>query len=87
MAENKDKQKPPPLKELSSPVEDPDFYIRNIAAIWGLLDLIKDWIPHHIHEKGKVTDHVLFPAALYGQLQVVQYALKYGESQLGLVPF
>ena len=62
------------------PKEDPDFYIRTIAATWGHLDLIKEWIPHHLEDRAKITDHVLIPAAMYGQLEVLKLALKHGET-------
>lgn len=68
----------------NEPKEDPDFYIRTIAATWGHLDLIKEWIPHHLEDRAKITDHVLIPAAMYGQLEVLKLALKHGES---LIPF
>jgi len=59
--------------------EDPDFYIRTIAATWGHLDLISDWLPHHSHEPKVVAQNVLVPAAMYGQLEVLKMALKYGK--------
>ena len=62
----------------SEPKEDPDFYIRTIASTWGHLDLIKEWIPHHRDDRAKITDHVLIPAAMYGQLEVLKFALKDG---------
>ena len=60
------------------PKEDPDFYIRTIAATWGHLDLIKEWIPHHLEDRAKITDHVLIPAAMYGQLEVLKLGLEHG---------
>ena len=59
--------------------EDPDSYIRTLAAPWGHLDLIKEWMEHHKHERERVTELVLFPAAMYGQLEVLEYALPFGE--------
>ena len=72
MSENKDKGK-------DEEEGDPDIYIRTIASTWGHIDLIKDWLPHHRHEPDRVTYNVLFPAAMYGLLDVLQLALKYGE--------
>ena len=63
----------------NEPTEDPDFYIRTIAATWGHLDLIKEWLPHHRDHPAKITDHVLIPAAMYGQLEVLEFALESGE--------
>ena len=61
------------------PEEDPDFYISTLAAPWGHLDLIQDWLKIHGSEPGKVTEKVLFPAAMYGQLEVLEVAIPYGE--------
>lgn len=72
MSENKDRSK-------EDEDEDPDFYIRTIASTWGHLDLIGDWLPHHRHEPDKITHNVLFPAAMYGQLNVLKLAWKDGE--------
>ena len=58
--------------------EDPDFYVPT-AATWGHLDLLRDWVILHKDEPGKVTELVLFSAALYGQLEVLEYALPFGE--------
>ena len=76
MAEGREVRVPRP----DEPKEDPDFYIRTIAATWGHLDLIKEWIPHHLEDRAKITDHVLIPAAMYGQLEVLKLALKHGEN-------
>lgn len=59
--------------------EDEDSYIRDVAAMWGHVDLIQAWLPHHLHEPGKITEYVLFPAAMYGQLEVLSMALRHGE--------
>ncbi len=77
MAEGREVRVPRP----DEPKEDPDFYIRTIAATWGHLDLIKEWIPHHLEDRAKITDHVLIPAAMYGQLEVLKLALKHGETK------
>ena len=58
--------------------EDEDSYIRDVASVWGRLDLIKDWLPHHKGDRAKITDYVLFPAAMYGQLDVLRLALPEG---------
>ena len=58
---------------------DPDGYIRT-AVTYGRLDLIKDWVPHQWHQPERITELVLFPAAMYGQLEVLDFALDYGES-------
>ena len=62
--------------------EDEDSYIRDVAAMWGHLDLIEPWLPHHRHEPAKVTEYVLFPAAMYGQLEVLKLALRDGEGKI-----
>ena len=64
--------------------EDPDFYIRTIAATWGHLDLIRDWLPHHRHEPEVVAQNVLVPAAMFGQLDVLKLALNQGKQSLVL---
>ncbi len=72
MSENKD-------IERSLVDDDPDGYIRTIASTWdGHIDLIKDWLPHHRDNPGKITDNVLIPAAMYGQLEVLRLALDLG---------
>ena len=65
--------------ERSVEAEDKDSYIRDVAAVWGHLDLIEAWLPHHCHDKAKVNEYVLFPSAMYGQLEVLNHALRYGE--------
>ena len=65
--------------EKSFVAEDEDSYIRDVAAMWGHLDLIEAWLPHHRQDKAKVTDYVLFPSAMYGQLEVLNLALRYGK--------
>lgn len=61
--------------------DEPDMYIRTLASTWGHLDLIRNWMQHHMHEqdRAKVTELVLFPAAMYGQLEILQYAIGFGE--------
>ncbi len=65
-------------KGRTSMEEDPDFYVPT-AATWGHLDLIRDWLPLQDDNPSKVTELVLFPAAMYGQLEVLVHALPYGE--------
>ena len=72
MSESKDRSK-------EEGEENPDFYIRTIASTWGHTDLIKDWLPHHRHEPDVVTQNVLFPASMYGVLDVLKLALEDGE--------
>lgn len=62
----------------SEEAEDQDSYIRDVAAVWGHLDLIEPWLPLNRHDRAKVTDYVLFPSAMYGQLEVLKLALRYG---------
>ena len=64
--------------------EDPDVYIRSLASTWGHLDLVRDWLPHHKHEPDKIATLVLWPAAMYGQLELLSYALPYGKSSLAV---
>ena len=64
--------------EKSVEAEDKDSYIRDVAAMWGHLDLIEAWLPHQRHDPAKVTEYVLFPAAMYGQLEVLNLALRHG---------
>ena len=56
---------------------DPDGYIRT-AVTYGRLDLIKDWAPHQREHPERVSEVVLCPAAMYGQLEVLEFALDYG---------
>lgn len=58
--------------------EDQDSYIRDVASVWGRLDLVRDWLPHHQGHPPKITDYVLFPSAMYGQLKVLKLALPHG---------
>jgi hypothetical protein len=55
--------------------EDEDSYIRDLASVWGHCDLVQAWLPHHHHEPAKITDYVLFPSVMYGQLGVMRLAL------------
>ena len=57
---------------------DPDDYIRT-AVTYGRLDLVKDWLPHHRGDPHRVSELVLFPAAMFGQLEVLSCGLDYGK--------
>ncbi len=70
-------------REKSVEAEDEDSYIRDVAAMWGHLDLIGAWLPHHRHDPAKVTEYVLFPSAMYGQLEVLNLALTCGKLLAG----
>ena len=59
---------------------DPDDYIRT-AVTYGRLDVVKEWLPHHRGGPRRVSELVLFPAAMFGQLELLQYCLDYGEPQ------
>ena len=74
MSENKDLDK-------SMEGEDPDSYIRTIASTWGHTDLVGEWLPHHRDNPSKITDNVLIPAAMYGQLEVLKLGLEFGKSR------
>ena len=62
--------------------EDEDSYIRDVASVWGRLDLVEAWLPHHRDNGDKITDYVLFPSAMYGQLSVLKSALSDGKHDL-----
>lgn len=55
---------------------DPDDYIRT-AVTYGRLDLVKDWLPHHLHDHQRVSELVLFPAAMFGQLELLEFCLQH----------
>ena len=57
---------------------DPDDYIRT-AVTYGRLDLVKDWLPHNRGAPHRVSELVLFPAAMFGQLEVLSCGLDYGK--------
>ena len=75
--EKKDPTKPLPEDEDF----DPDDYIRT-AVTYGRLDLVKDWLPHHHGDPHRVSELVLFPAAMFGQLELLSCGLDYGELPL-----
>ena len=58
---------------------DPDDYIRT-AVTYGRLDLVQEWLPHHLQYPERITELVLFPAAMYGQLEVLGCALQHGTA-------
>ena len=72
--EKRDAPKPLPGEENF----DPDDYIRT-AVFYGRLDVVKDWLPHQRGDPGRVSELVLCPAAMYGQLEVLRCGLDYGE--------
>lgn len=57
---------------------DPDDYIRT-AVTYGRLDLVKDWLPHHRDDPDRVSELVLVPAAMFGQLELLSVGIDYGE--------
>ena len=73
------------VHEKDSPDENPDFYVRTLAATWGHLDLIRDWVQLHEDEPGKVTENVLFPSAMYGQLEVLNFAIPFGKCSASII--
>lgn len=58
---------------------DPNDYIRLVASTWGHLDLIEEWLPHHVDNPAMISEYVLFPSAMYGQLELLKMALRYGR--------
>ena len=64
---------------------DPDDYIRT-AVTYGRLDLVQDWLPHHRDDPGRVSELVLFPSAMFGQLELLSFGLEYGELRVFVVP-
>ena len=58
---------------------EPFSYVRT-ATTYGSLELILDWLKHHGQdEPDLVSDLVLATAAMYGQLEVLQHAISFGE--------
>lgn len=57
---------------------DPDDYIRT-AVTYGRLDLVRDWLPHHRGDPHRISELVLFPAAMFGQLELLSCGLDYGK--------
>ena len=72
--EKRDKEKPLP-EDIGF---DPDDYIRT-AVTYGRIDLVQEWLPHNLEDPGRITELVLFPAAMYGQLEILGCALERGE--------
>ena len=66
--------RPPPEDDF-----DPDDYIRT-AVTYGRLDVVKDWLPHHRDDYQRISQLVLFPAAMFGQLELLSFCLDYGEA-------
>ena len=67
-------------KDLEKPLPEED-YIRT-AVTYGRLDLVKDWLPHHRGDPHRVSELVLFPAAMFGQLELLSSGLDYGERRV-----
>lgn len=65
--------RPPPEDDF-----DPDDYIRT-AVTYGRLDVVKEWLPHHRDDPQRITQLVLFPAAMFGQFELLSFCLEYGE--------
>lgn len=65
---------------------DPDDYIRT-AVTYGRLDLVKDWLPHHRDDPHRVSELVLFPAAMFGQLELLSLALEFGEHRRSIISY
>lgn len=63
-----------------SPEPEDHSYIRTAVTL-GAADMISDWLTVETNQanKGLVTDMVLVPAAMYGQLRVLANALQYGR--------
>lgn len=62
-----------------SPEPEDNSYIRTAVTL-GNEGLITDWLQVSAHQQNKaeVTDMVLVPAAMYGQLSLLEQALEYG---------
>ncbi len=60
--------------------EEDHSYIRTAVTLGGA-DMINDWltVEDNRADKALVTDMVLVPAAMYGQLRVLETALQYGR--------
>ena len=59
--------------------EDPDDYISTAVMFGRNEDLISEWLSANKDQPGRVTDLILTPAAMYGQLHVLEQALPYGK--------
>ena len=70
MAEKGDKQRDP---------EEEDYSYIRTAVTLGNVDFIKDLIPNFVNDKAKITNYFLIPAAMYGQLELLECALEYGK--------
>ena len=66
--------------------EDESFsYVRS-ATMYGNLEVVRDWLEHHGKSRPDlVTDLVLSTAAMYGQLEVLQHTISFGELQCQLL--
>ena len=67
---------PPPEDDF-----DPDDYIRT-AVTYGRLDVVEDWLPHHRNDRRRVSQLVLFPAAMFGQFELLSFCLDHGRRRV-----
>ena len=60
--------------------DDDDSYV-STATFYAQEDVVSDWLKQSASRVGRkrVTELVLFPAALYGHLNILTLALPYGE--------
>ncbi len=65
---------------MAEPEEEDHSYIRTAVTL-GAADMISDWLSVETNQcnKALVTNMVLVPAAMYGQLAVLETALRYGK--------
>ncbi len=69
------------LADLGGSPEPEDISYTRTAVTLGAAEVISDWLTVEAHQsnKAEVTDMVLVPAAMYGQLRLLEAALQYGE--------
>ena len=62
-------------------LDDDDGYV-STATFYAQEDVVNDWLTQSARRVGprRVTELVLFPAALYGHLNILTLALPFGES-------
>jgi len=68
------------MAERTDPEPEDHAYIRTAVTL-GNYEIIKDWLSVEEHQRNRamVTDLILVPAAMYGQLELIDCALKYGS--------
>lgn len=66
-----------------SPEPEDNAYIRTAVTL-GNVEIIQEWLHVEEHKKdaSSITDLVLVPAAMYGQLGLLEHALEFGECSL-----